>query len=261
VYWFWRDRKGLVTNPLGFIANAVFVYGTATRMWTRLTPLAIELTSVTLAFQILRMAVRMACVARVYGIVFALGVPIRLPYANLLNAMATVGAVAHYVYARIRGIPLRWVKTEHSYPTRSALLAHKRPLGEILVGSGHLNAATLHSALAACPQGSRFGEFLVVSGMLKEEALYEALSLQQGLPVAHVEVHQVAPNVARALPQRVAREWRVLPFQVAEGSLLVASPELPTPQRTAAIRSFTTLEIRYHLVTPSEYEHLVDALL
>ena len=261
VYWFWRDRKGLVSNPLGFIANAVFVYGVATSMWIRLTPLAIELTSVTLSFQVLRMAVRMACVARVYGMVFALGVPLRLPYANLLNAAATVRAVARYAYARMRGIPLRWVKTEHSYPTRAALLAHKRMLGEILVGSGYLNAVTLHSALAACPSGTRLGEFLVASGALQEEALYEALSLQQGLPLMHVDVDQVLLGVARALPERVAREWRVLPFQVAEGSLLLASPELPTPKLTAAIRSFTALEIRFHLVTPSEYQHLVDALL
>jgi bacteriophage N4 adsorption protein B len=261
VYWFWRDRKGLVSNPLGFIANAVFVYGVVTRMWNRLTPFAIELTAVTLGFQILRMAVRMTCVARVYGMVFALGVPLRLPYANLLNAAATVRAVANYAYARIRGIPLRWVKTEHSYPTRAALLVHKRHLGEILVGLGYLNAVTLHSALGACPQGTRLGEFLVASGALNEEALYEALSLQQGLPLTHVEVQQVALGVARALPERLAREWRVLPFQVSEGSLLLASPELPTPMMTAAIRSFTSLEIRFHLVTPSEYEYLVNALL
>ena len=62
-------------------------------------------------------------------------------------------------------------------------------------------------------------------------------------------------------PECFAREWRVLPFQVAEGSLFLASPDLPTPKLTAAIRSFTALEIRFHLVTPSEYEHLVNALL
>jgi hypothetical protein len=91
--------------------------------------------------------------------------------------------------------------------------------------------------------------------------LYEALSLQQGLPFTQVEIHQVAPRAVRALPERVARQWRVLPFQVAEGSLLLASPELPTPALTVAIRSFTALEIRFHLVTPTQYEHLVDALL
>ena len=88
----------------------------------------------------MRMAIRMGCVARVYGPLFALGVPLRLPYANLLNAAATVQAVARYASARMHKLPLRWIKTEHSYPTRAALLAHKRKLGEILAGSGILSA-------------------------------------------------------------------------------------------------------------------------
>ena len=261
VYWFWRDRKGLIGSPLGVIANVLFLYGVATEMWTRLTPLATELTTITLAFQIVRTAIRMGCVARVYGLTFALGVPLRVPYANVLNAAATVMAVTRYASARIQKLPLRWVKTEHSYPTRTALLAHKRPLGEIMVGSGYLDAAALQRALVACPSGTRLGEFLVRSGDLTEQTLYEALSLQQGLPVARVDAHQVPPRIARALPERLAREWRVLPFQVAGGSLLLASPDLPTPAMTAALRPFTSLEIHFHLVTPTEYESLVDALL
>jgi hypothetical protein len=81
------------------------------------------------------------------------------------------------------------------------------------------------------------------------------------LPVAHVDAQQIPPRVARALPERVAREWRVLPFNVIDGSLLLASPDLPTSAMAAAIRPFTALEIRFHLVTPSEYEQLLDALL
>ncbi len=258
MYWLWRDRKGLLGNPLGVVANAVFAYGLATVMWTRMTPLATELTSVTLAFQAIRIAIRIGCVARVYGVVFALGVPLRLPYANLLNAAATVQAVARYARARTRGLPLRWIKTEHSYPTRAALLVHKRPLGEILIALGYLDAGALHPALAS---GSRLGEALVASGELSEEHLYEALSLQQGLPVAHVNAHDVPLRVARALPERLVREWRVLPFKVADGSLLLASPDLPTPAMTDAIRSFTSLEIRFHLLAPTEYKQLVDALL
>ena len=257
-YWLWRDRKGLIGNPLGVIANAVFVYGVATAMWTRMTPLAAELTSVSLAFQMMRVAIRMACVARVYGGVFALGVPLRLPYGNLLNAAATLQAVARYARARMRGLPLRWIKTEHSYPTRAALLVHKRPLGEILIALGYVNADTLHPALAS---GSRLGEFLIASGELSEEHLYEALSLQQGLPVAHVDALDVPLRVARALPDRVVREWRVLPFKVSDGGLLLASPDLPTPAMTAAIRPFTSLEIRFHLLAPMDYKQLVDALL
>ena len=261
IYWLWRDRKGLLGNPLGVLANAVFLYGLVTAMWARMTPLATELTSVTLAFQLLRIAIRMGCVARVYGLVFALGVPLRLPYANLLNAAATLQAVVRYGSAKIRGLPLRWIKTEHSYPSRSALLVHKRPLGEILTASGYLNTSTLHSALAACPSGMRLGDFLVASGELTETELYKALSLQQGLPFTHVEALEIPVRVARALPERVAREWRVLPFKIEDGTLLLASPDLPTPAMTAAVRPFTSLEIRFHLVTPSEYEQLFDALL
>jgi len=258
VYWLWRDRKGLVGSPLGVVANAMFIYGMATAIWTRMTPLATELTAVTLAFQLTRIAIRMGCVARVYGLMFALGVPLRLSYANLLNAAATVQAVARYASARMRGVPLRWIKTDHSYPTRAALLAHKRPLGEILIALGYLNVGALHRALAS---GERLGEFLIGSGELSEEHLYEALSLQQGLPIVHVEPNEVPLRVARALPERVVREWRVLPFKVADGSLLLASPDLPTPAMTAAIRPFTSLEIRFHLLAPSEYKQLLDALL
>jgi hypothetical protein len=129
------------------------------------------------------------------------------------------------------------------------------------VGSGYLNAAVLRQALAVCNPDIRLGEFLVASGELSEEHLYEALSLQQGLPIARVASDEFPLRIAHALPERVIREWRVLPFKVADGSLLLASPELPTPAMTAAIRPFTTLEMRFHLLTPTEYKQLVDALL
>jgi hypothetical protein len=43
--------------------------------------------------------------------------------------------------------------------------------------------------------------------------------------------------------------------------MFVASAKLPTPQMNASLRSFTALEIRFHLVTPTEFENLTTALL
>ena len=74
--------------------------------------------------------VRMACCARIYGVVFSLGVPVRAVYANALNSAATFRALRDYAVARALGRPLKWLKTEHAYPTRGTLLAHKRRLGE-----------------------------------------------------------------------------------------------------------------------------------
>jgi len=261
VYWLWRDRKGLLANPLSLLANLVFVYGLATAIWHRVTPLSVELCWATLSIQGVRLAVRMACVARVYGVFFALGVPVRAVYANALNATATFNALGRYAVARARKRPLKWLKTDHAYPNRAALLAHKRKLGEILVGSGALAARALKDALETQPPGVLLGEHLVRGGHLTEESLYQALSFQQGLPIGRVEPQTVPIHVAHVLPEHVVREWGVLPFRVAEGALFVASAKLPTPEMNASLRSFTALEIRLHLVTPTEFENLASALL
>jgi adsorption protein B len=225
------------------------------------TPLSVELCWATLSIQCVRIAVRIGCVARVYGVWFALGAPVRAVWANALNAAATFNAVGRYAVAKARKRPLKWLKTEHDYPNRAALLAHKRKLGDILVSSGALAASILKTALESPPSGVLLGEHLVRNGHLTEQALCQALSFQQGLPVGCVEASAVSKNIARALPEHVVREWGVLPFRVAEGGLFVASAKLPTPEMNASLRSFTALEIRLHLVTPTEFENLTASLL
>ena len=254
LYWLWRDRKGLIANPLGLAANFLFLYGIATAMWMRVTPLGARLVIATLALQLLRTCVRMACVTRVYGLTFALGVPLRGIYANVLNTAATFQAVTLFGIARAHDRPLKWVKTDHSFPQR-------RRLGEILVGSGYLTAPALHAALVTQPAGVRLGEHLVRTGHLDEDALYNALSVQNSLPVRDLDPRDVPREVARALPKQVVRQWRVLPFQVSEGALFIVSPDVPTEETTAALRSFTALEIRFHLVTPTKFEELTRAFL
>jgi adsorption protein B len=261
IYWLWRDRKGLLANPLSLAANVVFAYGLATALWTRVSPGQARLAAATLVLQLLRLGVRMLCVGRIYGFLFALGVPVRAVYANALNSAATARAVARYTSARIRGKPLSWLKTEHAYPARAALLAQKRKLGEILVSSGSVPAEELAAALAEQTPGMRLGEYLVASRKLEMETLYQALSFQQGLPLASVEPEAVPWPVAHALPEHAIRQWQVLPFQVAEQNLFVASPEAPGNDTMKALRSFTSLELRFHLVTPAEFERLSKALI
>ena len=103
LYWLWRDRKGLIGNPLNLAAGLTFCYGLATAIWTRVPPLAAHLAEATLARQILRFAIRMACSARAYGIVFALGAPLRALYGNALNSAATIHAIVSYTVARLPG--------------------------------------------------------------------------------------------------------------------------------------------------------------
>ena len=146
-----------------------------------------------------------------------------------------------------------WLKTEHAYPSRNALMEHKRKLGEILVGSANLDENDLMQALAAQPAGLRIGEYLVKLGKISHDDLYEALSLQQSLPSGRLEPLDISTKVARALPRHVVRDWRVLPFRIAAGSMFLASPEIPTDELSRTVSGFTRLALRFHLVTPSNF--------
>jgi bacteriophage N4 adsorption protein B len=255
-YWLWRDRKGLIGSPLSVLTNLLTIYGFATRMWERVHPttLILVLCWLTLISQIVRTGVRVVCVGRIYGWRFASLVPVRALFANGINCSATIRAVFRYTKARLRNEPLVWLKTSHSYPSIAALAEHRRKLGEILVGSAYVDQADMERALATQPAGVRIGEHLIALRLLTEEELYEALSLQQGLPLG-APAH-VARRVARSLPAHVLRQWRILPFQVASGRMYVAAPEIPTEELHATLRNYTSLEIRFHLVTPSAFREL-----
>ena len=272
-YWLFRDRKSLLSNPAGVLANLVFAYGCVTwaaaqaggRPWglgERLgEPWVWALLAVNGALQLIHLGARAACVARIYGWRFAAGTPLRLLYGNWLNSVATARAIWAFAGALWRKRPLVWVKTEHAYPARTALLAQKRSFEEILLGSGYLSAAELLEAKASMPAGADLAEHLVEGGWLEEEQLYEALSLRHGLPVQRIEPRQVRREVARSLPVRFAQEWKVLPVKVERGSLHLASPDPPTDELHDALRRFTRLEVRIQLVTPTNFRRLADTLL
>lgn len=257
-YWLWRDRKGLISNPLSVLTNLVCGYALVTQAWNRITPpsFLVRMLSITMFLQLLRMSVRIACATRIYGLTFGIFAPVRAVVGNVINSAAVFGALYRYSRARILGEPLVWLKTEHDYPSREALIIQHRPLGEILTGTGYVEPEDLDAALRSQPPGKRLGEHLIALGMLTESELYEALSLQQHLPLAPVDAEEAPRFVARALPAHVTAKWKVLPFRIDRGRLDVASPELPVDGITSELCKHTTLEIRFHLMTPRSYRAL-----
>ena len=96
-------------------------------------------------------------------------------------------------------------------------------------------------------------------GKLSEEDLYEALSLQQHLPLADIAPEAVPRRVARSLPASVTTKWKVLPFRVQHGRLDVAGPELPGTDFETDLRRHTSLEIRFHLIHADEVSEIGTA--
>lgn len=272
-YWFWRDRKGLIGNTLSLVTNLISLYALVTWAAARLggTVWALGQASFpahsdwlfasTLSLGILQVAVRMFCTGRVYGCLFALGVPVRAVYANCVNSTATLSALYRYTLGRLKNRQHAWLKTEHAYPAQSALNEPQLTLEEVLLRQGVMDAPSLHEAILTKPGNMRLGWHLVKIGYITEAQLYHSVAMQQSLCVGRVAPGQVRPNVARALPWEVVRHWRVLPFKVELGSLFVATPELPTGELQRDLKKYTSLEIRFQLVTPANFAELTTSLL
>lgn len=132
-YWFWRDRKGLLGNPIGLVANVLSFYCLLrwiggrccgdTWSFERVAPpeLLRALLPPTLSLSIAAMLVRSWAVGWVYGPPTALLVPLRAGWANLINSVATINALYRYLRARALHEPLCWLKTEHCYPSAATL--------------------------------------------------------------------------------------------------------------------------------------------
>jgi len=269
-YWFWRDRKGLLTNPVSLVANILFGYGMLTWIGARFTShgwglgrysLHPALFVIILVLQLLHMGIRMVSVARYFGWRFSCGVPLRMLVANGINCTATIRAEYRFLRALVLHEPLLWLKTDHAYPSQAALQPHRRRLGEILTACGYVTQAQLDEALATQPAGVRLGEHLVALGHLAADELYEALGLQQGLPAGPVTVPHVSARVARSLPRAVMKEWKVVPVGISDGCMMLASPEIPDEEMTGVLGSLTTLKIQFHLVTPVNFAELRNAFL
>ncbi len=267
-YWFWRDRKGLITNPLSLFTNILFIAGVADwveaaathRAWAFAisSPVLVTLCWATLVLQCFRLTLRALCVARLYGVSFAFGVPLRAFHANFVNSSASLAAMWRFANARLHQRPLAWGKTEHAYPTREALQPHRRELAEVLVASGCISQELLSMAQAGVAAEADLADFLLKKGLVSDDALCHAISLQCGLPSARIDARTVKTGVVRSLPAHVQKRFGIVPFRVHGGRLHVAGTRPPQSKAMEELKSFTRLPVEFQLVTHGNYEELQE---
>jgi adsorption protein B len=153
LYWFWRDRKGVIGNLLSPAANLLFLYGGASYLSAVGTPGPWHFGThfpawiaggcrLTFAIATLQAGVRARSAGLLYGWKFAAGVPVRMVWGNLVNFAATVMALWEFGSARIRGRGLVWRKTDHVYPVglatgaaRYQAVVLKRPIADVSSGA------------------------------------------------------------------------------------------------------------------------------
>jgi adsorption protein B len=258
-YWLWRDRKGIFGNLLSPVANLIYLYGLlhwrsllAAQTWVA----ALYISTMLLALS--QIGMRMWTSSMIYSWKFAALSPARVVWGNLVNCHATAKALAQFAGARLRGVALRWQKTEHSYPTHAVTDAGRPRLGEVLVRMRCVEMKEIQAALRTMPAGSRLGEHRVQMRKVTENKLYQALSAQAGIPLgapAKVEVDRMA---VRTLPADLVKRWHVLPYRVEMGQLHLVTTESPSEEMVRELAQATPLDLRFRLAMPAEFRKLVE---
>jgi adsorption protein B len=258
IYWLWRDRKGLVGNLLSPLANVLLCYGLADwRAMTQMPHWLARFCAATLGISVFQMSARAACTARIYGWRFATGMPLRIWWGNLINALATAAAIWQFAAAERRGRRLNWRKTEHIYPAHALAATGQPRLGEALIRLRCLSMSELDEALRRQPRGMRLGEYLLQSQKLSEQDLYQALSLHAGVELGAPGPAELSLKATRTLPLTTIRRWKVMPYRIDLGQLHLLTPEVPTERMTRELAHYSALEPRFRLVRPSEFERLM----
>lgn len=261
-WFFWRDRKVLWGSWIGLLSNLVFLWAltgwaaarTAPARWFLGGAIADHpwlglLLSANLAFCCERLAVRMYCSSRVYGWLFAAGVPLRMVWGNLINAAAALRAVWQFSRSQWTGKPLRWLKTEHCYPSLENLSPVPERAFARAVGA---------AAGAAQPRGS--GAEQPKSHHLRvapSQGAFAVESTTRAGPdtILSAPVHR---RILRALPARLCDELSVAPVRVEAGRLEVVATGEISPAHQRRIASYAGLPVRVLRSSPDTLRQLMQ---
>jgi len=117
-YFLYRDRKGLFCHGFNCLT---YLYSVSLAPlvwlgWIKIPELALPLGFTTLGFMILRYAQRVRAVYRVYGSLQLIRIFLRVPVANIINALAIFRGVYIVAMAAREHRAVRWSKTEHELP-------------------------------------------------------------------------------------------------------------------------------------------------
>jgi len=100
-------------------------------------------------------------------------------------------------------------------------------IGEILVQQGLLTPADLEHALSLQQErGGRLGQILIAEKIVRPEAFYPQLAAQMGFNfISRIADREIDLEIIRKLPIHFAKHYQILPIEVRDDHLVVASAD------------------------------------
>lgn len=132
-------------------------------------------------------------------------------------------------------------------------LPKTRRLGAILIDAKLLNQAQLEAALLeAKKRNLRLGAALISLGILSEDNVLDALSLQLGIKKIDLSKIIVDPAVGKIIPEELSRQFKMVGISLSGGVLTVALSDPLNVFATDSLKRYIQYDIE--IVLAKEYE-------
>ncbi len=135
----------------------------------------------------------------------------------------------------------------------------RRRLGEILVGAGVLTDEDLKKAISLQNEtGERLGSLLVSQGLINEDIMLSALETQLGIPRVRLARYIISPDVAQLVPEMFARTNRVFPVEKTDNCLTLAMADPLDVFAMDDVRIMTGLDVEPVIASGIEIDAAIN---
>ncbi len=267
-FFLYRDRKGIITSFINFMANILFInYALIfTGIKLGLMPpynyiFPKKLIIINIFFLMNRLIHRVLFVFMLYGWGQSLLSIPRIFVGNVINFCASCRALKLFLGHLLLGKSLVWDKTQHVYPTEEQLVTYRRRLGDILVRWKVLREEDLKASLSEQEESRELlGEILMRHSLVDEDTLFKALSEQSGFPLMSADEINLA-ETANVLPKELCVTYRVFPASIEkDGTLRLAVTRTVTPECLKEIKKHWTGPLKVFLIKESDMLSILSSL-
>lgn len=259
-FFLYRDRKGMFTSFINFVANILFINYILIFIGIKLNfmpsynyNIPKTLLIINIFFLINRLFHRALFVFMLYGWQQSLLSIPRVFVVNFINFCATLRALKLFGEHLLSGKPLVWDKTQHVYPAEEQLAAYRRRLGDILLQWKVLREEDLQAALREQRESNKLlGEILIKHRLIDEDILFKALSEQSGLPLISVNEINISES-ADILPVKLCVEYRIFPVSIGTNEKLrLAVTKMISPECLEEIKKYWAGPLEFCLMKESD---------
>ena len=129
-----------------------------------------------------------------------------------------------------------------------------KKLGELLVECKLISRENLDEALQIQTEksGVLIGQVLVDMGLITEDAIAQALTAQYGFPFLPLEGYEIDPEVAKVIPENVAKQYELIAVDRVGRVLTIAMSNPLNNQALEDVQMMTHFKVQIFVTTASD---------